>query len=181
MTPDELVKLIQQGGYVLYFRHAATDHNQSDIDRSNLDDCKTQRNLAELGRRQAKAIGAGFKSFNIPVGKILSSPWCRAKDTATIAFGRVEPTQDLGFSISKTKEETDYLSKALIKMLTEPPAAGTNTLLFAHTSNLKDATGIWPKPEGAMIVFKPDQDEKTGYKYFGMIEPNYWLGLFAAE
>ncbi|ALP54314.1 hypothetical protein Tel_14825 [Candidatus Tenderia electrophaga] len=181
MAPGALIKLIQQGGYVIYFRHAATDHDQFDLDRSMLDDCSTQRNLDALGRRQAEAIGEGFKRLRIPVGKILASPWCRAKDTAMMAFGRVETTEDLSFSISKGKQETDRLAHALRKMLRETPSPRSNTVLIAHTSNLKEATGIWPKPEGAMAVFKPDPDADTGYEYLGMLGPGYWLGGIAGE
>jgi len=176
-TADELVKMMQQGGYVIYFRHAATDHSQKDVDRKNLTNCATQRNLSELGKKQSLAIGVGFKTKNISVGKILSSPWCRAKDTAKLGFGRVEIVADLGFSISRSKQDTRRLSKALNKMLSQPPENGTNTLLFSHTSNLKEATGVWPKPEAVMMIFKPDQSKDLGYEYFGMITPDYWLGL----
>lgn len=176
-TADELVKMLQQGGYIIFMRHAATDHQKKDVDRDNLENCGTQRNLSELGKQQAMAIGAGFKAKNISVGKVLSSPWCRAKDTAYLGFGRADITQDLGFSISKSTVDTQRLSKALNKMLVERPASGTNTVMVSHTSNLKEATGVWPRPEAAMAVFKPDQTEASGYKYFGMIKPDFWLGL----
>lgn len=179
LPADNLIKLIQQGGYVLYFRHAATDHSEKDIDRKNLKNCDTQRNLSELGKRQAVAIGAGFKEKNIPVGKILASPWCRTRHTAQLAFGRANLNSDLGFSISLSREDTQHLKNALEIMLTTTPDDGVNTVLVSHTSNLKETTGIWPKPEGAIAVFRPDAEEKLGYKYFGMIEPNYWFGLAA--
>lgn len=176
-TTDELVNMLQQGGYVIYLRHAATDHRQKDSDRNDLESCGTQRNLSEEGKQQAMAIGAGFKAKNIPVGKVFSSPWCRAKDTAYLGFGRVEIMVDLGFSISKSRKDTEHLSKVLNGMLVELPDSGANTILVSHTSNLKEATGVWPKPEGVMVIFRADQSEKSGYKYFGMIEPEYWLGL----
>lgn len=177
LTADELVEMMQQGGYVIYLRHAATDHKQKDIDRKNLENCGTQRNLSELGKQQAMVIGASFKVKNISVSKVLSSPWCRAKDTAYLGFGRAEITSDLGFSISKSTEDTQRLSKALNRMLVEQPASGTNTVIVSHTSNLKEATGVWPKPEAVMVLFKPDQEETSGYKYLGMIKPDYWLSL----
>ncbi len=177
LTADELVKMLQQGGYVVYLRHAATDLQQKDSDRKNLENCGTQRNLSELGKQQAMAIGAGFKTKKISVGKILSSPWCRTKDTAYLGFGRAEITTELSFSISKSSEDTQRLSTLLNIMLTQQPEVGTNTILVSHSSNLKEAAGVWPKPEAVMVVFKPDQNEESGYKYYGMIKPNYWLGL----
>ena len=53
----------------------------------------------------------------------------------------------------------------------------TQTDLFSHRSNLKGATGIWHKPEGVKLVFKPNQTEERGYKYSSMIIPYYGLGL----
>ncbi len=175
LNADELVKMIQKGGYVIYLRHAATDHSQQDVDRKNLEDCGTQRNLSDQGRQQSLAIGAGFKVKNIPVGKVITSPWCRAKDTAYLGFGRAEIFSDLGFSISKNAEDKQRLSKVLNKMLSELPASGANTILISHTSNLKEAAGIWPKNEASMAVFEPDTSVLSGYKYHGMISPDYWL------
>ena len=56
-----------------------------------LDDCTTQRNLSEQGRAQARAVGARLRSERIAIERVLSSPWCRCVDTATLAsLGRVE-------------------------------------------------------------------------------------------
>jgi len=176
-SADELVKMMQQGGYVIYMRHAMTDHSQKDVDRKNLENCGTQRNLSERGKQQALAIAAAFKANNIPVGEVLSSPWCRAKDTAYLAFGRAAIVDELGFSISKNREEIMHLSKVLNKLLAQQPGSGINTFLVSHTSNLKEAATVWPKPEAVMVVFKPDQKEASGYKYIGMIKPDYWFGI----
>ncbi len=175
--PAKIVKMIQKGGYVIYFRHAHTDHSQSDNKRQDLASCVNQRNLDALGKREAKVIGAAFRLLEIPVGDVRSSPWCRAKDTATLAFGRADVSYNLSFSISKSRDETEALAKALKKMLAEKPEKGTNTLLFAHTSNLKDAANVWPKPEAAMAVFKPHG--KDGFEFLGMIKPTYWFAAMA--
>ena len=53
-----------------------------------LDDCATQRNLTDEGRRHAQAIGEAFRSRRIDVDRVLSSPWCRCLETARLAFGR---------------------------------------------------------------------------------------------
>ncbi len=74
--PDKkaLVDALQKGGYILYFRHAATDRSQIDLDRVNLKNCATQRNLSEKGREQSKAIGKAFKALGIKVAEIITSP-----------------------------------------------------------------------------------------------------------
>ena len=171
----KIIGLIQQGGYVLYFRHAHTDHNQADSDRSTLSDCATQRNLDEQGRREATAIGQAFKTLKIPVGKVLSSPYCRTKETATLAFGRVEVTPELGFSISKNQQETDQLAQALKRMLATAPNSGVNTVLVSHSGNLKDAADVWLKPEAAMAVFKPH--DHGSFEFVGIIAPDAWPAM----
>lgn len=52
--------------------------------------CSTQRNLSEEGRRHARRIGEEFRKRQIPVGRVLSSPWCRCQETARLAFGTAE-------------------------------------------------------------------------------------------
>ncbi|HSD00278.1 MAG TPA: histidine phosphatase family protein, partial [Casimicrobiaceae bacterium] len=55
------------GGYVIYFRHAATDFGQNDDRMSGYEDCAQQRNLTERGRSDARAIGAAIRRLRIPI------------------------------------------------------------------------------------------------------------------
>src|SRR5690606_25508400 len=83
-NPDKraLVHALQQGGYVLYLRHAITDRSRIDTDRINLPNCATQRNLSAEGREQARAIGRAVQALGIAVAEVLTSPYCRCIDTA---------------------------------------------------------------------------------------------------
>jgi hypothetical protein len=76
LTGPDLVRALQQGGYVLYLRHATTSRDQPDADRIDLDRCETQRNLSDEGRRLARTIGETFTTLRIPVGRVLTSPFC---------------------------------------------------------------------------------------------------------
>ena len=67
-------------------RHAYAP-GSGDPDNFNLNDCSTQRNLSEEGKKQAKKIGEFFTNNNIKINKVFSSEWCRCKETAEIAFG----------------------------------------------------------------------------------------------
>jgi len=176
--PESLIKDLQAGGFLVYFRHAETDRSQVDSDRNNLSNCSTQRNLSEAGRAQARAIGKAIRSLSIPVGKVITSPYCRAKDTAQLAFGKAEISYDLRFGVGDDAEQTAYLSQALVGMLSTPPEKGTNTVLVSHTANLKEATGIWPKPEGAAYIFKPVDGEN--FKYIGRLSSDAWSGMAAS-
>src|SRR5262249_55992779 len=53
----EAIHLLRDGGYILYFRHAATDFSQNDAKMTSFEDCATQRNLTEKGRADALPVG----------------------------------------------------------------------------------------------------------------------------
>jgi phosphohistidine phosphatase SixA len=146
-----LVEALRQGGYVIYFRHAATDQSQTDTETQNLEDCSKQRNLNEQGRAQARAIGESFLSLNIPVGLVLSSGYCRARDTAMLAFGQAEITSDLTGFPDELREQR---IKTLRQMLSTPPTPGTNTILVAHGFNITNTVGITIE-EGEAAIFAP--------------------------
>tara|TARA_Y100001958_G_scaffold122268_1_gene89543 strand:+ start:71 stop:628 length:558 start_codon:yes stop_codon:yes gene_type:complete len=81
----KLIEKLDEGGKIIFIRHAYAP-GSGDPDNFNLNDCSTQRNLSEEGREQAKLIGKFFRENHIKVDKILSSEWCRCKETAKIAF-----------------------------------------------------------------------------------------------
>ena len=82
---DRLISELQSGGNIVFIRHALAPGN-GDPDNMDLNDCKTQRNLNKTGIDQSKKIGLFFENNNIPIDKVLSSEWCRCKDTAKHAF-----------------------------------------------------------------------------------------------
>ncbi|MDQ3995339.1 MAG: hypothetical protein M3265_11155, partial [Actinomycetota bacterium] len=69
---EPLVRMLRRGGYVIYFRHAATDPSPDDADPVVLSDCDTQRNLSAAGRTQARSLGRAIASLEIPIGRVLS-------------------------------------------------------------------------------------------------------------
>lgn len=171
LTTPEQIKALQNGGHVIYFRHATTDPTQKDSDRSNLEDCSTQRNLSAQGRDQAKRIGRTIRALKIPVGEVISSPYCRCKDTAKLAFDKFHIEPNLQFSISKNEMESKQLGEHLRNMMLSVKTSSSNTVFVGHTSNLRDGLGVWPKPEGVVAIF-----QKRGNKliYKGMIKPDEW-------
>ena len=80
-----LIEKLDEGGKIIFIRHAYAP-GSGDPNNFNLSDCSTQRNLSEEGREQAKLIGKFFRENHIKVDKVLSSEWCRCKETAKIAF-----------------------------------------------------------------------------------------------
>ena len=80
-----LINQLENGGKLIFIRHAYAPGN-GDPDNFNLNDCSTQRNLNSIGQKQAKDIGEFFRENKIKIFKVLSSEWCRCKETAQIAF-----------------------------------------------------------------------------------------------
>lgn len=174
-SPDSLLSKLQKGGYVIFFRHAATDHTQKDTDLKNPTNCVAQRRLDERGREQSRIIGEGFKAKAIPVGKILSSQFCRCTNTAKIAFGRVETSIDITSIQGVTQEERKRRVIQIRKLLNTPPEPGTNTVLVAHKWMFKDASGLLLQ-EGEAAIFKPRTNADVA-EFIQQVKPQEWQQL----
>ena len=111
-TETQVLKNLKNGGNLIFIRHAYAPGG-GDPDNFDLNDCSTQRNLSETGREQAKKIGKFFNENQIPIDKVISSEWCRCKETAQIAFKRFETKDFLNsffsekFSKNRTKQIED--------------------------------------------------------------------------
>ena len=92
---DEVTSLLRTGGVVAVFRHALAP-GTFDPPGFRLGVCSTQRNLSDEGREQARRTGEWFKARQLQPARVLSSPWCRCQDTATLAFGATEVWPALG-------------------------------------------------------------------------------------
>ena len=172
---NDLLSNLQQGGYVIFFRHASTDHSQKDIDKKNLANCETQRQLDEDGRQQAKTIGEGFKLKKIPVGNVITSQYCRCIDTAKIAFGRAQASMDITSIQGVSTEERMRRVTNMRALLNTPPKQGTNTVLVAHKWMFKDASGQLIS-EGEAAIFRP-QPKGLFAQFVRRVKPDEWASL----
>ena len=116
---DKIQNLLKEGGKLVMIRHAHAPGN-GDPENFLIKDCSTQRNLNKSGIQQSKMIGNFFKENRIPIGIILSSEWCRCKQTAKYAFNNYETNSflnsfyDIKFQNNKDKQIKDlknYLMK----------------------------------------------------------------------
>ena len=86
---ENFINSLKDGKKIIFIRHAIAP-GSGDPESFNIKECSTQRNLNDEGKIQSKKIGNFFKINKIKISKILSSEWCRCKDTAKIAFGKFE-------------------------------------------------------------------------------------------
>ena len=85
LSDEKILSSLNEGKKLIFIRHAIAPGN-GDPDNFNIKDCSTQRNLSKNGINQSKKIGLFFKNNKIKIDKVLSSEWCRCKDTAKYAF-----------------------------------------------------------------------------------------------
>jgi phosphohistidine phosphatase SixA len=170
-----LVDALKQGGHVILLRHTATEPVTPDPDLFDVNDCSTQRALSEKGRRQAVLMGKAFQKLGIPVGEVLSSPYCRCQDTGKLAFGKATRSEILSVADGLSVEEKSEWGGAVRKMLATPPKPGSNTVLITHTGTLLYSFGLSSRPEGIAHVFRPGEGGTA--LYVGMMIPEQWPEL----
>jgi len=163
LPESDLIDALRRGGYVIYFRHAATNPEQADTIDPKLGRCEAQRNLSADGRRMAGEIGGAFKTLRIPVGKVVSSPYCRTVDTAMLAFGRNEVSAALYFAMGVGKTEREQQGLALRQMLATPPAQGSTTSARSRPRRGGAGPG-WPRrrPRRASATRSPPDPTPWG-------------------
>lgn len=153
----QMVEALRAGGHNVYFRHGQTDPSQTDTDPNNLANCATQRNLTDAGRAQARAIGEAFRTLAIPVGQVLSSPYCRALEYSRLAFNTATPEPSLVLPDPLTDQQKAQNTAVVQRLLATPPAAGVNTIMVAHSPNIRLAANVDLPNEGGAAVFVIDE------------------------
>jgi phosphohistidine phosphatase SixA len=179
LSGPALLSALQEGGHVIYFRHAQTDKDYADQADPNmkLEDCETQRKLSDVGVKQAKDIGAAFKAKTIPVGEVIASEFCRAWKTADLAFGQHTKNPKLNFLPFEdyTDAQVEEMKANVMPLLTAAPASGKNTVIVGHDDIFEAATGIYPDPQGMAYVLTPDG--KGGFELQANLLPEEWAKL----
>jgi phosphohistidine phosphatase SixA len=163
---DALWDLLKAGGQVAVIRHASTVSGFGDPPGFRLDDCSTQRNLSEPGREEARRIGTAFRDRGVPVGRVLSSRWCRCLETARLAFGTAEPWAPLDSFFDDRSREPEQTRQ--VRMLIGDRSPPGNLILVTHQVNITALTGVSPA-QGEMIILTPL--ENGTFRIAGRLRP----------
>jgi len=170
----EVIEKLRAGGYIVYVRHTQTDSKTEDKDLSDMSNCATQRLLSDLGRENATKLGEAVKALAIPVGDVITSQFCRAKETVKLMKLQITTeTADLNNDSGEpfvTKPESERRGAALRKLLTVAPAKGKNTLIIGHVPNLRNAVSLdyANMKEGEFAIFAPKKEE-PGFELVGRV------------
>lgn len=143
-------------GAIVLFRHA-TAPGVGDPPNFKLGDCTTQRNLDDQGRAEARRLGEEFRKRKIQVGLVLSSQWCRTRDTARLAFGsqvRDEPAFNSFFRLSSESRETQTAQARAVLGSWRGP--GT-LVVVTHQVNIQALAGVGAASAEGVVV-RPASD-----------------------
>ena len=148
---EQAWNLAQEGNKIILIRHSLAPGG-GDPQGFKIDDCDTQRNLNRKGINQSKKIGKLFKKNKVPVDQVLSSQWCRCKDTAKYAFGDYKEFTALNstFQSPYNKNEGKQL-KELYNYVKKWNGKGKNLVLITHYSIITAVTTAVPS-SGEMVI-----------------------------
>jgi phosphohistidine phosphatase SixA len=176
----QVVGDLKNGGYVIFFRHAATNWSEQGKEegmkssgRFSLTDCKTQRNLSDAGRVQADRLGKAFRALGIPVSRIAASDYCRTQETARLAFGWAEHS-----SLLTPDGEPVSRAEALKRLVNIPTMIKHNTVLVGHGDMMRSGFGI-DLSEMEAAVLKADAKGKP--QMLARVRVEQWEKLAAEE
>ena len=161
IADQSIIKELQKGGKIVFIRHSLAPGN-GDPDNIDLKKCDTQRNLNHEGIEQSKKIGKLFRENNIQIEKVLSSEWCRCKDTAKYAFQQYQTFSGLNsFYQEKFYKYKDQQIKNLKKFILEWNSE-KNLVLVTHFVVISEIFNVGVS-SGEMIV------SDKNYKIYGNI------------
>jgi phosphohistidine phosphatase SixA len=180
LSGQALIAALRQGGYNIYFRHAVTDWSQHDQVTNEGDwtscDPVRMRQLSAEGREVARRIGAAIRRLKIPIGRVLTSEYCRTRETAQhMDLGPVTATR----AIMNTRAAEfvgglDAVIERARRVLATPPKTGTNTVLVAHGNLMRATSGAY-SGEGGAAIFAPQKGGE--FRIVAQLMPEDWERL----
>jgi len=150
-------------------RHASTEGAAGDPPGVRIGDCTTQRNLSDAGRAEARRVGARLRELGAPIERVYTSPWCRCRETAQLAFGRAEDWEPLGSFFERPELEadaTEHVRKRILGYTLTRPRG--NVVMVTHNVNIAALTQLSVAPAEIVMV---QPDGCCGVKVAGRMAP----------
>jgi phosphohistidine phosphatase SixA len=180
---DGLVSSLKDGGYVIVFRHGATDDSQKDVYPFKFDDMSAQRQLSEKGRELARELGAALKKLGVPIGEVYTSRLNRAVETGRLLGGKdvspVDELTDSGAGSASAMANPDgknaKIGRAVRDLVNAPSKPGVNNLAVTHKTNVADAFGkeFSDIREGEALVYKTSSSGPAAL--VARVQANEWI------
>jgi phosphohistidine phosphatase SixA len=180
---DGLVSSLKDGGYVIVFRHGATDDSQKDVYPFKFDDMSAQRQLSEKGRDLARELGAALKKLGVPIGEVYTSRLNRAVESGKLLGGKdvspVDELTDSGAGSASAMANPDgknaKAGRAVRDLVNAAPKPGVNNLAVTHKTNVADAFGkeFSDIREGEALVYKTSSSGPAAL--IVRVQANEWI------
>lgn len=169
VTEEALWSLLRKGGQLVLVRHALTTPGVGDPSGMKLDECATQRNLNDEGRREAVQLGETLRRQGVSPRRLLSSPWCRCIETARLVFGQAPQIQaELGNLFDRPEQEaaqTQALRRLLADAAQPQSEVRGNVFMFTHGSTVSALLGVTPATT-EMVILTP---QPGGFRLAGRL------------
>jgi broad specificity phosphatase PhoE len=169
VTDEALWSLLRKGGQLVLVRHALTTPGVGDPSGMKLDECATQRNLNDEGRREAVQLGETLRRQGVSPQRLLSSPWCRCIETARLVFGQAPQIQaELGNLFDRPEQEaaqTQALRRLLADAAQPQSEVRGNVFMFTHGSTVSALLGVTPAMT-EMVILTP---QPGGFRLAGRL------------
>ena len=162
---DKVIDSLKEGGKLIFIRHALAPGN-GDPENFDINNCETQRNLSQSGRLQSKKIGNFFKENDIPIKLVISSEWCRCKETALIAFKNYETENFLNSFYSAKFAKNRKMQMKKLKDYVKSWNGDKNLVLVTHYVVISEALNYAPSSGEIVIADK-------NFKKLNSIEIDY--------
>jgi len=161
----KLLNKLEDGGKLIFIRHAYAPGG-GDPSNFNLNDCSTQRNLSKEGRKQAENIGEFFRNKKVKIDKVLSSEWCRCKETSSIAFNNFQTKKFLNSFYSSKFAKNKKSQMINLKKYINSWKSDKNLVLVTHYVVISEALNYAPSSGEIVITDK-------NFKIVGNIQMDY--------
>lgn len=146
---------LREPGTIVLMRHARAP-GVGDPAGFKIDDCSTQRNLNDEGRADARALGQRLREAGVPVGRVLSSAWCRCLETARLlGVGPVQAHPAFA-SIFPEDAKGDEITAQARQVIADWRGPGV-LLAVTHQVNIQALAGV-NTSSGEMVVLKKRPD-----------------------
>ena len=144
---------------VVFMRHALAPGVGDPADFT-LENCNTQRNLDSVGRQQAAQIGAEIRRSKTRFSEVLSSEWCRCKETTELlGLQQWSTFSGLNSFFQDYAEKSDVIERLVQKLNNLNPGV---TLMVTHQVVIRAATGQ-SVASGELVAF--NTRSKETYKF----------------
>ena len=152
-SKQNLINELKNGGKLIFIRHAYAP-GIGDPSNFDINDCSSQRNLNNDGKKQAKKIGNFFINNNVSINKIYSSEWCRCKETAFIAFKNFETKKFLNSFFSPQFFKNKDIQMINFKKFVNDWDKKQNIVFITHYVVISEILNYAPTSGEIIIVSK---------------------------